>query len=87
MSVDEAIELADLLLLRANAATAGLVAKIRERARRDPFRGGSVSVALERDEAQMLLEALTEVLREPGWAETAPAYVHLRRELVRHLAG
>jgi hypothetical protein len=86
MTADEAIELADILMLRDEPATAGLVAKIRERARPDPLRRETEEVTLDRNEMVVLMEVLNELLEQPGWAEATPAYVHLRDELEREQA-
>jgi hypothetical protein len=85
MSADEAVELADLLRLR-NAGATPLESKIRGHARRDPFADSGDAVDLEETEAAMLLEALNELLAQAGWAEAAPAFVHLRNELADHVA-
>jgi hypothetical protein len=50
----------------------GLEEKIRDRARRDPWREGSDDVPLERVEIGKLLALLNALLEEPGWVETAP---------------
>jgi len=84
MSVDEAIELADLLLLRHNVAAARVETKIRAQARRGAF-AQKDDVALDESELVTLCDELDAVLEQPGWAESSPAYVHLRDELARHL--
>jgi hypothetical protein len=76
----DALELAELLEQRPNAAAIRLARTIRAQATRDANREISEDIELDHNEATLLAN----VLAERGWPDDKPAFAHLRDELKRH---
>jgi hypothetical protein len=78
LSERQAIEVADALAARRNAAAQSAATKIRQQARVNPDAGEtSRDVDLESDEKAELAAVMAEV----DWPDDEPAYEHLRRQV------